>query len=60
MEIKKQHKIGIALGILIIVGAFLFRGSSWFSLIFGLGIILAVLPFIFSTIIETKIAIRCS
>ena len=56
MEIKKQHKIGIALGILIIVGAFLFRGSSWFSLIFGLGIILAVLPFIFSTIIETKIA----
>lgn len=56
MEIKKQHKIGIASGILIIAGAFLFRGGPIFSLIFGIGIIIGVLPFIFSTITETKIA----
>lgn len=56
MEFKKQHKIGIASGILIIAGAFLFRGSPWFSLILGLGIIIGILPFVFSTITETKIA----
>ena len=56
MEIKKQHKIGIALAVLIIAGAFLFKGSPVFSLIFGIGIIIGILPFVFSTITETKIA----
>ena len=56
MEFKKQHKIGIASAILIIAGAFLFKGSPVFSLIFGIGIIVGILPFIFSTIAETKIA----
>lgn len=56
MEIKKQHKRGIALGLLIIAGAFLFKESIWFSLIIGLGIIIGILPFVFSTITETKIA----
>ncbi|MEK6844865.1 MAG: type II secretion system F family protein, partial [Nanoarchaeota archaeon] len=56
MKFKKQHKIGIALAILIIAGAFLFKESSAFSLVIGIGIIIGVLPFVFSTITETKIA----
>src|SRR3989344_2717005 len=56
MEFKKQHKIGIALAILIIAGAFLFKESPIFSLAIGIGIIIGVLPFVFSTITETKIA----
>ncbi|MEK6823441.1 MAG: type II secretion system F family protein [Nanoarchaeota archaeon] len=56
MEIKKQHKIGIALAVLIIAGAFLFKESSGFSLIIGIGVIIGIFPFVFSTISETKIA----
>ncbi len=55
IEFKKQHLIGMALGILIIGSAFLF-GGAWFSLIIGAGIIVAVIPFVLSTITETKIA----
>ena len=56
MKFKKQHKIGISLAILIIAGAFLFKENQKFSLIIGIGIIVGILPFVFSTIIETKIA----
>ncbi len=56
MEFKKQHKIGMVSGILIIAGAFLFMENSAFSLILGIGIIVGALPFVFSTITETKIA----
>ncbi len=56
MEFKKQHKLGIALAVLIIAGAFLFMENSAFSLILGIGIIVGALPFVFSTITETKIA----
>jgi len=56
MKFKKQHKIGISLAILIIAGAFLFKENQRFSLIIGIGIIVGILPFVFSTIIETKIA----
>ena len=56
MEIKKNPKIGLAIGLIIIAGAFFFAGSFWFSLIFGIGIIIAVIPFVLSTILETKIA----
>ncbi|MDP2672387.1 MAG: type II secretion system F family protein [Nanoarchaeota archaeon] len=56
MKFKKQHKIGIALAVLIIAGAFLFKESPAFSLVFGIGIIIGILPFVFSTITETKIA----
>lgn len=56
MKFKKQHKRGIALAVLIIVTAFLFKESPIFSLVLGIGIIIGILPFIFSTIAETKIA----
>lgn len=56
MEFKKQHKIGASLGILIIAGAFLFKESPLFSFVLGIGIIVGALPFVFSTIAETKIA----
>ncbi|MEK6817381.1 MAG: hypothetical protein AABX80_01140, partial [Nanoarchaeota archaeon] len=56
MKFKKQHKIGIALAVLIIAGAFLFKEGPGFSLILGIGIIIGILPFVLSTITETKIA----
>ena len=56
MEIKKQHQIGMVIGLLVIGLAFLFQGSMFFSLIIGLGIIIGVSPFVFSTVIETKVA----
>ncbi len=58
MEIKKNHKIGIILGLLIIGAAFLFRETSFFSLILGAGIITILFPFVFSTIAETRTAIE--
>ena len=47
MNFKKQHKIGIALAVLIIAGAFLFKGSPAFSLVLGIGIIVGVMFFVF-------------
>ncbi len=56
MELKKQHKMGIVLGLLVIGLAFFFQGSIFFSLIIGLGIIIGASPFVFSTVVETKVA----
>jgi len=56
MELKKQHKMGIVLGLLVVGLAFFFQGSIFFSLIIGLGIIIGVSPFVFSTVVETKVA----
>ena len=56
MELKKSHQIGMAVGLVIIAIAFLFQGTLYFPLIIGLGIIIGVSPFVFSTIIETKVA----
>jgi flagellar protein FlaJ len=54
MELKKNHKIGIAIGILIIALAFLFKESVFFIIILGMGIIIGTSPFVFSIILETK------
>ena len=56
MEIKKQHQIGMAIGLAIIGIAFLFQGTLFFSLIIGIGIIIGVSPFVFSTVLETKLS----
>jgi len=56
MEIKKHHQIGIVLGLLVLGMAFFFKGTPFFSLIFGLGIIIGVSPFVFSTALEAKVA----
>lgn len=54
MEIKKRHKIGISIGLAMIIIAFLFKGSVFFSLLIGLGFIIGIFPFVFSTILTTK------
>jgi flagellar protein FlaJ len=55
MEFKKTHLIGICLGIIIILFSLLVINSKFFFLMVGIGILIAVLPFIFIIINENKI-----
>ena len=56
MEFKKRHLIGLGVGLLVIALSFLFKGTVFFTLAIGIGIIIGISPFVFSTIIETRIA----
>jgi len=56
VELTKTNWIGIALGVLILASSFFFTGTRFFYLIIGVGIIIAVVPFVFSVIIESKIS----
>jgi len=55
MELKISHWIGILLGLVIIGISFLFYGQGIFFFIVGVGFLLGVAPFVFSTIRETTI-----
>jgi|TARA_Y100000034_G_scaffold135627_1_gene208329 flagellar protein FlaJ len=55
MEIKKAHWVGILLAIIIIILSLFLIGTKWFFFLIGMGILLGVSPFVFSTIRETKI-----
>jgi len=55
MEIKKSHKIGIGAGGLIILLSLVLMGTKVFYLIFGIGILMGIAPFVFSLIHEAKI-----
>lgn len=50
-----HHWIGIAIGLVIIGISFLFMGTKFFLLIIGIGVIIGVLPFVISIIIESQI-----
>jgi flagellar protein FlaJ len=54
MEIKKIQWFGIVLAITIIILSLFFIGTKWFLFLIGMGVILGVLPFVFSTVRETK------
>ncbi len=56
MEIKFVHYIGIAIGLIVIGLSFLLMGTEWFFFLIGIGIIIGVAPFVFTVIIENKIA----
>lgn len=56
MEIKKPHKIGIGVGVVIILLSLFLMGTKVFYLIFGVGVLVGVAPFVFSLIHEAKIA----
>ena len=56
MKIKKTIWVGIILGLIIISSSFLFVNTKFFFFIIGIGLIIAVGPFVSSTIIETRIA----
>jgi flagellar protein FlaJ len=56
MDLKKARWIGVVIGLVIIASSFLFLGGNEFYVIFGLGIVIGVSPYIFLTVIESKIA----
>jgi flagellar protein FlaJ len=55
MDLKKARMIGIITGLVIIVSSFFFMGNKEFYLIIGVGIIVAVSPYIFLTMVQSKI-----
>lgn len=56
MELKKMHWVGIGFGLAVILTSFLFYGSESFYFIFGVGIVLVILPFVINIIYENKIS----
>jgi len=55
MELKTARWVGIGLGLAILATAFFFWGETEFYIVIGIGIIVGVSPYIFLTIIDTKI-----
>lgn len=56
MKINRISLIGIILGLMITGVSFLLLNTKFFFFVMGVGIIVAVTPFVFSTIRETRIA----
>jgi len=56
MEIKNMHIIGVILGVLVMGISFFFYGNPAFLFVFGVGILVAAFPFVFTTIQETTTA----
>lgn len=56
MEIKFVHYTGIVIGLIVIGLSFLTMGTEWFFFLIGIGVIIGVTPFVFTVIIENKIA----
>lgn len=58
MELGKSHAVGIILALILIGIAFFLKDSNAFFFIIGVGIIIAVAPFVFSLIRETKLRVE--
>jgi archaeal flagellar protein FlaJ len=56
MGIKKQHWIGIGVGILIIIGSYFLFSSDNFPLFAGIGALIGLGPFVLTIIKEVRIA----
>ena len=56
MELNKFHWIGIAIGVLILVGSIFLIGNKAFFFVLGIGILVGAFPFVFSLIHEGTIA----
>ena len=56
MQLSKYHLIGAGIGLGIMVTSVFFIGTNLFSVILGLGILIAATPFMITTVLETKIA----
>ena len=56
MEIKKIHVIGIVSSLVIILLSLFLMNTKVFFLIFGIGVLVGIFPFVFSIVQETKIA----
>jgi len=58
MKLNKIHITGIVLALIVIGISFFFKGSNAFFFIIGVGVIIAISPFVFSIIRETKLEIE--
>ena len=56
MELKIGHGVGIFLGLAVIGISFLFFGEGIFFFAIGVGVLIIIAPFVFSTIRETTTA----
>jgi len=56
MELKKIHKIGIVIGVIIVLASLFFFNSKFFFMFLGLGFLLIALPFVLTLMKETKIS----
>jgi pilus assembly protein TadC len=56
MELKKSHWVGIFLGLIVILGSFLFLGTAYFFFMIGVGILIVATPFVFEVVRETSAA----
>ena len=54
VELKKENIVGIILSIIIILISALFIGTKFFFLIFGVGIVIGILPFVINILKESK------
>lgn len=54
MKINKFHRIGIVLGVIIAVISFLLLDTKFLFFTIGFGVIVAVIPFVYSVIRESK------
>ncbi|MFB6246717.1 MAG: type II secretion system F family protein [Candidatus Pacearchaeota archaeon] len=55
MEFGKKEKIGLIVGIAIAGLAFFFQDSIWFTIMIGAGLITAASPFVWSTVVQSRI-----
>jgi pilus assembly protein TadC len=55
MEIKKTHWIGIIFSLIIIILSLFFIGTKILFFMIGFGVLIGVLPFVYSIIYETRI-----
>ena len=56
MEIKKSHLVGIILGAIVIIASLFFIGNDLFFFLIGIGIVIAVSPFILGIMKEATVA----
>ncbi|MGD9275990.1 MAG: type II secretion system F family protein [Candidatus Pacearchaeota archaeon] len=56
MELKKIHWISIAVSLLIVIGSLFFIDTSFFFILIGFGLLIGAIPFVVTSINETRIA----
>ena len=58
MELRKTHWVGIIIGAVIMASSLLFIGTDLMFFIAGVGIVIAVLPFILAVMKESKVSVE--
>jgi flagellar protein FlaJ len=56
IELKKMHIIGFVIGLVILVSSLFLYGTRFFFFVTGIGILIAIVPFMITIIIEARIA----